>query len=191
MATCKYCKKSGWFLRLDNAGLCNSCIQILAPITNRAAQIIEESDKIIEKSKKLETKLSRLDLIEEVVKEHFLPYERMGIQVANQTGHQVLEKVAIMREEIIVNTLQEYLNEAKDKAEEAKSEKSKINAYSKVLQKITELKNKVSNLDIISNFESKVKQSLEEIQPNAFTEARSMVDLFQAMVGEPSTDKYF
>jgi len=52
MATCKYCKKSGWFLRLDNAGLCNSCIQILAPITNRAVQIIEESDKIIEKSKR-------------------------------------------------------------------------------------------------------------------------------------------
>jgi hypothetical protein len=163
MATCKYCKKSGWFLRLDNAGLCNSCLQILAPITNRAVQIIEESDKIIGKSKKLETKLSRLELIEKVVKEHFLPYERMGIQVANQTGHQVLDKVAIMREEIIVNTLQEYLNKAKDKAEKAKSAKSKINAYSKVLQKITELKNKVSNPDIISELELEIKQLLDHI----------------------------
>jgi SPP1 gp7 family putative phage head morphogenesis protein len=165
MATCKYCKKSSWFLSLDNAGICKSCSQTLAPIINRAVHIIEESDNIIEKSKNLETKLSRLDVIEKVVKEHFLPYEKMGIQVANQTEYQVLDKVAIMREEIIVNTLQEYLNKAKDKAEKAKSAKSKINAYSKVLQKITELKYSVSNPDIISSLENKVKLQLNQINP--------------------------
>ncbi|MFQ5715270.1 MAG: hypothetical protein ACE5GU_14680 [Candidatus Scalinduaceae bacterium] len=171
MATCKYCEKSSWFLRLTSDGLCESCDRILGLQVRRAVQIITESDEIIGKSKKLETKLSRLELIENTVKNYLLPIERKGIKAASQSPDEVLDKVAIMREEIIINTLQEYLNKAKDKAEKAKSAKSKINAYSKALQKITELKNKVSNPDIISNFESKVKQLLDNIQPNAFSDA--------------------
>jgi hypothetical protein len=167
MATCKYCGKSGWFLSLTDVGLCDDCAQVLQPQINRAVQIITESVEIVNKSKNPETKLSRLDIIEEITNKHLRPFEEKGIEVTEgQSPFQILAYVRDFRDKIILESLKSVLDEAKIKAEKAKTPKAKMNAYSKVLQRIVKWKEKVSNPHIIVDVESEVKELINKHSKN-------------------------
>ncbi len=165
--TCKYCEKSEWFLRLTSKGLCDNCNKILSSRIKRAIQIISKTTEKIDQAKRLKTKLSQLSLIEDAVDKHIFPLERKGIKAINQTSYSILKQVKNWRDEIILEYLDDLLNKVKIKVKKTKAEELKINAYSEVLKAITELKDKVSKTDIISNFEIKVKQQIDEIILNA------------------------
>jgi hypothetical protein len=166
MAICKYCGKSGWFLSLTDAGVCDNCAQILQPQINRAVDIVMESVEIVNTSKNLETKLSRCNTIEVIINKVLRPLEERGIKTleGGQTPSEVLAYVRDFRDRIIPESLKDALGEAKTKAETAKTAKTKINAYSKVLQKIAKLKDKVSNPSLIEDVESEVKRLIDQTQ---------------------------
>lgn len=63
MATCKWCRKGGIFIRVDRYGLCNNCSDAILIEVNSRVKVIQESKDIINSSKKLDTVLSRLDTI--------------------------------------------------------------------------------------------------------------------------------
>ncbi len=169
--TCKYCEKSGWLLSLNSDGLCDNCNKTLSSQIRRTIQTISKTTETISRVKRLKTKLSQLSLIEDTVQKHILPLERKGIKATNQTSYQILEQVKNLQDEIIAEHLKELLSKAMTKAEKAKTEELKKNTYSEVLKKVTELKDKVSKNDIISNFEIKVKQQLDEIKLHVFHDA--------------------
>ena len=166
--TCNYCEKTEWFLRLTSDGLCDNCNKNLSSRIKRAIQIISKATETIDKAKGLKTKLSQHSLIEDVVDKYIFPLERKGIKAINQTSYQILKQVKNWRDEIISEYLKDLLNKVKIKVKKAKTESLKINAYSEVLTKIAELKDNISKPDIISNFETKVKQQLDEIILNVF-----------------------
>ncbi|MCP4269258.1 MAG: hypothetical protein GY777_27430 [Candidatus Brocadiaceae bacterium] len=169
--TCNYCESSGWLLNLNSDGLCDSCNKILSSRIKRTIQIITKTSEAIDKVKRLNTKLSQLSLIENVVQKRILPLEKKGIKSTNQTSFQILEQVKSWRDEIISKHLEDLLSKTKIKVEKTMTEELKANSYLEVLNKITELKDKVSKTDIISNFENKVKQQLDEIKLHTISDA--------------------
>lgn len=165
MAICKYCGKSGCFLSLTDAGVCDNCAQILQPQVNRAVDIVMESVEIVNRSKNLATQLSRCEVIEEIIDKHLRPLEEKGIETlkGGQTPSGVLAYVRDFRDKIILQSLKEALEEAKTKAETAKTPKR--NAYANVLQKIAKLKDKASDPAPIADVESEAKRLMKQIQP--------------------------
>ena len=174
--TCNYCEKTEWFLKLTSDGLCDNCNKILLSRIKQAINIISKTTEKIDKAKMLKTKLSQLSLIEDAVDKHIFPLERKGIKATNQTSYQILNQVKNWRDEIILEYLNDLLNKVKIKIKKFKTEELKINVCSEVLKKITELKDKVSKTDIISNFEIKVKQQIDEIILNAFLDTTNSTE---------------
>jgi len=128
-----------------------------------------ESVEIVNTSKNFVTKLSRCEVIEKVTNKVLRPLEEKGIETleGGKTPTEVLAYVRDFRDKIILESLKDALGKAKTKAETAKTLKTKVNAYSKVLQEIAKLKNKVSNPSIIAGVESEVKRLIDQIQPDA------------------------
>jgi hypothetical protein len=52
MGLCKYCGKSGFFLRVNRDGLCQACLPGIVLEVNQRARVISESFKLINNSKK-------------------------------------------------------------------------------------------------------------------------------------------
>ena len=55
MAKCKCCNKKGFFLRVDESGLCRTCMSIISNEAESRLRVIKESNVIVEKSKNVET----------------------------------------------------------------------------------------------------------------------------------------
>lgn len=169
--TCKHCEKSGWLMSLNADGLCDNCNKILSSRIKRAVQVISKTVDTIDSAKRLKTKLTQLGIIEDVVRKHILPLEEKGIKATNQTSSEILGQTKNWRDEIISENLKELMSNTKIKIEKAGTEELKINVYSEVLKEIAalkDLKDKVSNSDIISDFENKVKQQIDDIKQNTF-----------------------
>ena len=156
--------------------MCDNCNKILSSRIKRAIKIISKTTETIDKAKMLKTKLSQLSLIEDAVDKHIFPLERKGIKATNLTSYQILNQVKNWRDEIISEHLNDLLNKVKIKIKKSKTEELKKNACSEVLKKITELKDKVSKTDIISNFEIKVKQQIDEIILNAYLDTTNSTE---------------
>ncbi len=174
--TCNYCENSGWLLNLNSNGLCDNCNRILSSRIKRTIQIISKTAGTIDKTKRLKTKLSQFSLIENVVQKQIIPLEKKGIKSTNQTSFEILEQIKSWRDEIISEYLKDLLSKTKIKVEKTMNEELKIKTCLEVLHKIAELKDKVSKTDIISNFENKVKQLLDEIKLNTFHDATNSTE---------------
>jgi len=131
MPQCKWCGKKGILLKLDEYGLCKNCHAIVLLNISQIARIINDSIEIINKSKKLDTKLSRLELIEEKYKE-LLVYENAGINPSDKLPSKALEEIAGLRDDIIIEHFEEKLKELRPRIESELSATRKINLLTKL-----------------------------------------------------------
>lgn len=99
MARCRRCRRSGFFLRLDDDRLCDVCGLRLREDISSASRIIGDSVPLIETSKNPSTRLSRCDLVLEHA-ERLLPYERLGIPTLETPPSEIMEKVKTARDQI-------------------------------------------------------------------------------------------
>ena len=63
MAQCKWCENKGFFLKVNQYGVCDKCFSFIIIPVQQSIQIIEESTKIVERTKKFDVATSRCDLI--------------------------------------------------------------------------------------------------------------------------------
>lgn len=87
MATCAYCKSSGFFdlLSVDEHNLCSRCRRQVIKILLRLWNIFFESQKIIKETKNKKTLLRRLDTAKRVLSELNM-WKRRGVNVQYQEG---------------------------------------------------------------------------------------------------------
>jgi len=169
MAKCKYCGRSGLFLKITSKGLCNSCNPIVTMDIMRSINILNDSLKIVEASKKLDTKLSRCDLIIKITSA-MIKYEECGIPTFDPLPSVLLKKYTAMRDQIIFDTFETDFNNLRYKIEVISNAKTKVNMLSKLLLEIRNYKLKANNPKILDTIEQQVSQLIQKIQLSSYIE---------------------
>ena len=80
MATCRWCEKSGWFLRLSDNAMCDICEATQVPAIVRQVEIVQQSQRLVESGKTLNTRVGRCDDIIRITGE-LIAYEEKDITV--------------------------------------------------------------------------------------------------------------
>jgi len=125
---------------LDEYGLCKNCHTIVLFNISQIARVINDSIEIIKKSKKLDTKLSRLELIEEKYKD-LLVYENAGINPSDKLPSEALKEIAGLRDDIIIEHFEEKLKELHPRIESEISSSRKVNLLTKLHSDFLKYKN--------------------------------------------------
>lgn len=162
MAQCKWCNISGWFIFLDSAGLCNQCSKIVKLEVQQRMRIVNESVKIVDNSKNLETRLSRLNLIYEQLNELY-KFEQHGIDIIKPSPSNILEQLRGKKDQIILEVMSLKAEEAQKRSALAKTLYLKSTPLLKVLENITEYKEKLDDPNILSALEQRVKNTIQTL----------------------------
>jgi len=154
MATCKWCEKSGLFLKLSNNGLCNTCEMIIISEITKKAQHINESSEIIQKSSNTDTIISRFDSIVSIL-ESLQKYEAKGITTLTPPPSKSLEKMSPEeRDNHIVYGLEKELEKLKLELLELKTESGRVNKIRKVYTRLQEYRNQMINPKALEEVET-------------------------------------
>ena len=170
MAQCRWCGRSGPHLSITEQGVCRACYPIVGMDIVQRTRIIEESNAIVYKSKKLETRISRCELIIEHAKA-LLPYEVRGIPTISPVPSKAIEAFGKIRDDIVVDTLQNEFVEILKKTSLPMSPKTKVNRLAKFLLRVRENKSKVASKDLLNTLETKVSEEIHSTQLNSMLES--------------------
>jgi hypothetical protein len=80
MAQCKWCDRSGWFMKVNQQGCCSNCAPAVRLEASQRLRVINESMALAQNGKTLTTRLSRADLVIEHASA-LSKYHDRGIQV--------------------------------------------------------------------------------------------------------------
>jgi len=138
MATCKYCGRRGWLLKLDNNGLCAGCQPIVIPDVMARHKAIQRSLEPANRAAGLKTRVSKCDIVVEHAKA-LLIYERKGIETTSPFPSEFISEYQELREAHIREAAENATETAKAKASVASSHKAKANALASGLGKIHEM----------------------------------------------------
>ncbi len=157
MAQCRWCGKSGLFLRLSNNGLCEKCSPFIIADIVRRGQIINESAELIKKSKKVDVISSRFDLVVEQMR-HLYQYEQRNIPTIVPLPSAYFTSNKNSHDDYIVEGFERELNELKLQLLTIKTDKAKTSHIYKFLEKIEEYVPKIRNPTLLNDFRSKASQ---------------------------------
>jgi tetratricopeptide (TPR) repeat protein len=93
MGKCKYCGRNGFFLFVDEDGLCKKCAPLLKWEVDRRVRIIKESDAIIKRSKNTSTICSRYNTILANLN-RFIELEQKGLTPINDSAKKLFQEVS-------------------------------------------------------------------------------------------------
>lgn len=169
MPSCKWCSRSGFFLSIDQHGLCASCRPGVYIEVSSRARVIGDCVRLIRDSKKLDIRVSRCDLLIQYLTD-LLKFEKKGIPTLNTLPSVLLEQYVPMREELIILGLREEIADARRKNLVTVSTKSKIAQLSKVLMKIDEYRAISKDALAVMALHNDIEQQIQEIQMKSFLE---------------------
>lgn len=169
MAECKLCGKKGIFLSLSNNGLCKGCDPIVVLEVTQKARIIQDCLRIIDESKKMETRLSRCDLLLDHAKQ-LLKYEIKEIDTFDPSPSQLLKEYTPMRDQIVVEGVDDEINKHITKAEISSTVRTKITNAEKALLSIEQGKKLIKDLSKLKSLETKVKSFIHSTKLQSFLE---------------------
>lgn len=163
MASCKYCGKSGIFLKVSPIGLCGNCEPVITMDIERRAQIIGESTEIIVQSSNIDTILSRFDSVLKHL-EYLRNYEEKGIPTFAKPPSESLKSFTPKdRDKLIIYGLEKELEKLKSVLLSLSTTKGKFNRlqkfYFRMLKFKSEMKNPVENLEV----EKEIIRLVEEV----------------------------
>ncbi len=148
MATCKHCDRKGWFLKLDNNGLCTACQPIVIPDVIARHKAIQRSLEPANRAAGLKTRVGKCDIIVEHAKA-LLRYERKGINTTSPLPSEFITEYQQVRRAHIREAARSVSEIAKAKADVASSHKTKANALAAGLAKIHEMGTTFDTMDEI------------------------------------------
>lgn len=170
MATCLWCNKAGFFLRVDKNGLCGNCMSFVLMDVEQRARIIKESFNLLTKSKTFKTRLHRCELILEHARE-LKKYESAGIKTVEPLPSRIIEEYQSTRDNLIIETLDADIEKAVAKSELASSPKIAVNAINACLLKIRELRGLLNDPDKVATKEERLKKLAHKTQLNGHLDA--------------------
>ena len=100
MATCKLCKRSGIFFKVNSEGLCENCYPTFLLSVESLLRIINESIKIIDESKNLKTRIKRCEIIVQRAGV-LVKYEEAGIKTTKPSPSEYVKFYTAKKIELI------------------------------------------------------------------------------------------
>ncbi len=170
MGTCKYCSASGFFLRTGELGVCSKCEPLIREVVSERLRLITESQTIINASRSIRTKLSRLDIIIDKLKD-LKELESRGIRFGVKNLAGALQEACVHKDRVIVEEAAEVVATARQKRELASSAKSAASALSGAVIKIVDLKKSAMDPEPLSRIERELKEEIRQIQLDSFLAA--------------------
>jgi len=172
MATCLWCNKAGFFLRVNKDGLCNNCAPIVAMDVQQRVRIMVDSFNLVTNSKTFKTRLSRCELILEHARE-LKKYESAGIKMwdVEPPPSRIIESYQSTRDDLIIENLDAEIDKAVTKSELASSPKTAVNAINTCLLKIREARGLFNDPDKVADREERLKKLAHKIQLSGHLDA--------------------
>ena len=178
MATCKWCGKSGIFLKLSNNGLCNTCDLVIISEISQKVQHINESTELINKSSNTETIVSRFDYIVSLL-ESLQKYEAKGITTLKTPPSKSLKIMSpAERDNHIVYGLEKELEKLKSELIELKTERGRVNRINKFYTRCQEFKNEMMNPATLIEVESGIEHLQDGIGENIYPKLGGSIGYF-------------
>lgn len=183
MSQCKWCNKSGFFVFVNNDGLCKKCNHLVFFEVVQRTKIINESTKIIRESKNIDTKLSRCQVILLNAQE-LLKYEQKGIHIIDPLPSEYIKDYQTDIDQLIVDHFKGEVDRLFSTIDLLNTPNKKINHCIKLISKIRELKPKVSNENLLDEMEKKIKDEILKINPDYFHENTQQIILKKQVIKE-------
>lgn len=138
MASCKNCGKNGFFLSVDQNGLCAECAETVWPGLANDCRIVIQSGSIIAKSKSQRTIISRCE-VGLAALNRISPYERKGIPALNEPTAEIASEFRRLKAKAIENLVQEQVFLARSKQESATTPAGKLGGYTRAIDKLNKM----------------------------------------------------
>lgn len=168
MATCKWCGRSGWLLRVSVNGMCDTCEVTEIPMIVRQVQIIQECQSAVESGKTFE---SRVEHCEEIIRiaEELIPYELKGITVSDPSAADLKAGYEAQREKIITEHVEAEVQRILARAKLMGSPQSMVTEATNALLKIAEARNEHGVDDpVLDESEHLVRSFIHETRLNGY-----------------------
>ncbi|MBE0418227.1 MAG: hypothetical protein IBX63_10725 [Coriobacteriia bacterium] len=133
MGTCRYCGRSGLFLKTNRSRLCSACNRALAVAVENDKRILDDCQRLIRQSKNPDTRLSRFHDMRRVLQRMQEQYEAKGIEVISPAPSALLTEIAGWRDRIVCDRVQARVDKELDKAAKAKTTKTRGKALEAAL----------------------------------------------------------
>lgn len=158
MASCNNCGNRGFFLSVDNNGLCSSCSQIFLPQIVNDCRIVVESSKIIENSKNGKTIISRCD-VGLAALSRLRPFDRKGIPTLTEPLAEIEAGIRSFRSETVQKLVGEQVFLARAKQESASTPAGKLGGYGKAIDNLNKM---LLEFDDVSDVEPAIAELVRE-----------------------------
>ncbi|SDC45032.1 hypothetical protein [Geotoga petraea] len=155
MSKCKLCNRKGLFFKTNKYGLCEPCTQTLVMTLERDKEIFDDSIELINISKNIDTKLSRIEVIEEIG-ERLLKYEKKKIKTVDPKPSKLLKSIPSLREDTIVRHYKKYFKSEIKKIKDYKTSKTRIKKFQEYYNQIEEHKNYLKKPKALDKYLSKI-----------------------------------
>ncbi len=169
MGKCKWCGKTGLFLKVSSNGLCNNCEGPVALDIQQRARIAGESLKLVQESKNLEIRLSRL---KEMLKHLYVltKYEEKGIPTIDPLPSVIYKEFYYKNDQIVIEHIETEVEKARKKNETAATVKTKKGNIIKVIQKIEDYREKMDKSEKLNGIINKLKTEAHDIEVAGYLE---------------------
>ncbi|MBT7580062.1 MAG: hypothetical protein HN633_14970 [Candidatus Marinimicrobia bacterium] len=169
MASCKWCKNSGMFVKVDYRGLCKSCAPKVSFELQQRARVIESSLKIVNDGKVFKTRWERCELVLDHARQ-LQRYEQMDISVSDPSPSTVIANLEEVKEEILAEQIELILKDSISKAKLAKTDSSTTAAINKGITKLENLSEIVGDEDSVFKAIDKLNSQSNKILYSYFIE---------------------
>lgn len=169
MADCKWCHRSGWFLGVNEHGLCKNCTPAIALEVSSRGRVINDSINLVQSTKKLDTALSRCDVIIQHA-QALKPYEDAGIVAINPPPSVLIHQYREKKDVLIGRHLEEEFQDALSKAALTPSYKTKVSLFSKLLLRARDYRAWTSDPRSLDSLERRVADKVHVIQLEGYLE---------------------
>lgn len=163
MATCKWCRRSGWFLSLTDEGVCKSCGQGIALEVASRGRVIAESMELVRNSKKLDTALSRCEIIIQYASA-LVRYEEAGIPTINPPPSILVQRYEQTKDALITKSLEEEFEGVRRKMALTAGSKSKVTYLQKLALRIHDLRGRATQPKSLDDLEQRVRKAIHSAQ---------------------------
>ncbi len=169
MASCKWCKKSGVFVKVDYRGLCKSCSAEVSFELQQRARVIDSSLKIVNDGKVFKTRWERCELVLEHARQ-LQRYEQMDISVSEPSPSTVISNLEEVQEEILTEQIELILKDSISKAKLAKTDSSITSAINMGITKLEKLSDIVGDEDSVFQAMDTLNEQSKKILYSSFIE---------------------
>jgi hypothetical protein len=162
MARCKYCDKSGFFMKVTERSLCPPCDVVFVHQLLEAGRLAQESMNIALSSKNIETKISRLIFTQNTLS-RILPYERKGIPTYTPLPSEAIRAARVLIMDALRTWYTDQLDAARVRFENGKTLSARTSPLIRLMEKLVSMKQYQEIVGTLDQLEQSTRKLVDKV----------------------------